>query len=321
MSGLDLRVKVAGALMRVPRAMNIERMSDSSILRQQVRDVPRNRLVNLMFGRPAPDVSVTQQSIDAPLTSIPIRIYAPEGAKADRPVIVYLHGGGWTMGTLGLGDWLCSSVSHLVDAIVVSVGYRLAPVHRFPTAVEDSYAALAWVASNVASIGSTTSRFAVMGDSAGGNLAAAVCLAARDREGPAIRHQALLYPATDLTLSAPSIERNARGPILTRRSMIAFRDHYLGAEGDATHPLASPLLANDLSNLPPALVQTADHDPLRDDGRRYAERLSAAGVRVRLTEYAKSPHGFYSYPSLCRSAPSALAELVLEQRQALHEVP
>jgi acetyl esterase len=162
-----------------------------------------------------------------------------------------------------------------------------------------------------------------MGDSAGGNLAAVTCLVARNGGGAdstgsdRIRHQALLYPATDLTLASPSIEENACGPILTRANMLAFRDHYLGPGGDSSDHRASPLLAPDLSGLPPALIQTARHDPLRDDGARYATRLAEAGVEIRCTEYPRSPHGFYSFPRFCREAPQALDELVAEQGRFL----
>jgi acetyl esterase len=151
-----------------------------------------------------------------------------------------------------------------------------------------------------------------MGESAGGNLAAAVCLMARDRSGPAIRHQALLYPATDLTLSSPSIDRMPGEPILTAAEIRAFRHHYLGPDGAAEDPRASPLLAGDHADLPPALVQVADHDPIRDDGVRYAHALRAAGVAVRLTEYVGMPHGYLNFPRLCGASHQALAEICTE---------
>jgi acetyl esterase len=156
-----------------------------------------------------------------------------------------------------------------------------------------------------------------MGDSAGGNLSAVVSLLARDRSGPSIRHQTLVYPATDLTLTSPSLAANALKPILTRTDVDAYVGLYLGGADAARDVRASPLLAEDLSGLPPALIQVAEHDPIRDDGVRYAEALRAAGVPVRLTEYVGMPHGFLSLPRICRAAPQALWEICAEQRLAL----
>ena len=207
------------------------------------------------------------------------------------------HGGGWTLGTLEQ-----SHVSAATGAVVVSVDYRLAPLNPFPAAVEDVYAALLWAADE---FGADGRRIGVMGDSAGGNLAAVVALLARDRSGPVISHQALIYPATDQTLSGSSMRTNANKPFLGDPPT-AVRD-----------PYASPLLAEDHSGLPPALIQVAEHDPIRDDGTRYAEALRAAGVPVRLTEYVGVPHGFMSFPGVSRSAHQALAEICAEQSSAL----
>ncbi len=164
--------------------------------------------------------------------------------------------------------------------------------------------------------GADGSRVAVMGDSAGGDLAAVVTLLARERSGPRIVHQGLVYPSVDLTMSSPSIDENASAPILTKADCLAFRDHHLGGQ-DPHHPHASPLFAADHSGLPPALVQVAEHDPIRDDGVGYARVLRDAGVPVRLTEYVGMPHGFLAFPRLCRSAPQALAELCAQQTEAL----
>jgi acetyl esterase/lipase len=200
--------------------------------------------------------------------------------------------------------------------VVASVDYRLAPTHRWPAAAEDCYAALVDLVGRSAELGVDPDRLAVMGDSAGGNLSAVVALMARDRSGPRIAFQGLLYPATDLTLSSPSVAENAHAPILTRADCAAYRDHYLAGQ-DPRHPYASPLFAPDLSGLPPALVQVAEHDPIRDDGLRYAAALRAAGVPVRTTQYVGMPHGYLSFPRLCRSAPQALAELCAELTSAL----
>jgi acetyl esterase len=230
--------------------------------------------------------------------------------------VVNFHGGGWVLGSLDMADWLCSNVAAQVGAVVVSVDYRLAPGHPWPAGAEDCYAALVDVVARAAEFGADPERLAVMGDSAGGNLSAVVALMARDRSGPSIAFQGLLYPATDLTMASPSIEENAHAPVLTKADMLAFRAHYLG-EQDLQQPYASPLFAPDLSGLPPALVQVAEHDPLRDDGLRYAAALRAAGVPVRTTTYVGMPHGYLSFPKLCRSAPQALAELCGELSGAL----
>jgi acetyl esterase len=199
--------------------------------------------------------------------------------------------------------------------VVVGVDYRLAPTHRFPAAVEDSYAALVWAAKSAAELGAE-GPIGVMGESAGGNLAAVISLLARDRGGPAISHQALIYPATNMTAHGKSPATPAM-PFLSPAEMTAYRAMYLGPDGDPTDPMASPLLAKDHGKLPPALVQVAEHDPLRAEGISYAAALRAAGVPVRLTEYVGMPHGFLNFPGLSRGAPQALAELCAEQTLAL----
>jgi acetyl esterase len=218
-----------------------------------------------------------------------------------------------------MGDWLCSRVAAEVGAVVLSVDYRLAPTHRFPAAVEDCYAALSWAAANAAELGAG-GPVAVMGESAGGNLSAVMCLLALEREGPAIAHQALLYPATDITeagSATASARANQNAAFLSSAEMTIYRRMYLGPDGDRANPLVSPLLAKSHEGLPPALIQVAEHDPLHDDGARYADALRAAGVPARLTEYAGMPHGFLNFPGLCRGARPALAELIAEQKAAL----
>jgi acetyl esterase len=234
------------------------------------------------------------------------------GGSGTRPLVVYFHGGGFVLGELRMGDWLCSQVASNVGAVVVSVDYRLAPRHRFPAAVDDCYAALLWATENAGSLGAG-GPVAVMGESAGGNLSAVVSLLARDRGGPAISHQVLIYPATDMTVEAPA---TATTPFLTAPEMRAYREHYL-ADADPRDTRLSPMLAEDHSKLPPALILVGEHDPLRDGGVRYAAALRAAGVPVRLTEYVGMPHGFLNFPGLCRWAPQALAEICAELKAAL----
>jgi acetyl esterase len=250
-----------------------------------------------------------------------VRVYRRRGAGPgpSRPLVLYFHGGGFVFGLPRLGDWLCSRVADQVGAVVVSVDYRLAPRHRFPAAVEDCYAALAWAAANCAELGAQ-GPVGVMGESAGGNLSAVTCLLAAERGGPPIAHQALLYPATDMTRggSASTPERaNPRAPFLSRAEMTAFRALYLGPDGDRSDPRASPLLAKSHEGLPPALVVVGEHDPLHDEGVSYYEALRAAGVPARLSDYPGMPHGFLNFPGLCRGAAPALAGLIREQRAAL----
>ncbi|HEX6453197.1 MAG TPA: alpha/beta hydrolase [Trebonia sp.] len=257
---------------------------------------------------------------DAAVPGSAAAVAAGDGSGlAARPLIMYIHGGGFVFGGLRMGDWLCSSAALRTGAVVISVDYRLAPAHRFPTAVEDCYAALTWAAGNAAELGAR-GPIGVMGESAGGNLSAVMCLLARDRGGPAIAHQSLCYPATDMSdaaVSSASRLANRNAPFLSAEEMTAYRRLYLGDDGDPADPKASPLLAASLAGLPPALIQVAEHDPLKDDGTRYAAALRAAGVQVRLTEYVGMPHGFLNFPGLCRGTAQALSEIVAEQSAAL----
>lgn len=317
MARMELRVRLWGWVTR--RRASVASKSEDQVIALQRRHIPDNKVFDWVFGSVVQGAEKADRTIPGPDGNIGLRVYRPKGAaaaNASRPLIVYYHGGGFVFGFLRMGDWLCSSVSAAVGAIVVSVDYRLAPLHRFPAAVEDCYAALAWTAANAAEIGSAPGApLAVMGESAGGTLSAVMCLLARDRGGPAISHQALIYPATDMT--APRPPELASAPFLSAGEMTAFRRLYLGPDGDPSDPLASPLLADNHAGLPPALIQVAEHDPLREDGARYAKALTAAGVPVRYTEYVGVPHGFVNFPGLCRSAAQALAEICAEQSAAL----
>ena len=312
MARMDLRVRAWGWMTR--RQASVAARSEEDVIAMQRRGMPESRVTDLIFGKTPPGVAVTNRSVPGPDGDIPVRVYRPvRSAAGPRPLVVYYHGGGFVFGYLRMGDWLCGQVASRVGAVVVSVDYRLAPVHRFPAAVEDSYAALSWVAANSAGEVGAGGPLGVMGESAGGSLSAVMCLLARERGGPAISHQALIYPATDMTAEREDVQM----PFLSSDEMAAYRRMYLGPDGDPANPWASPLLAKDHEGLPPALIQVAEHDPLRDDGMRYAAALRAAGVPVRLTEYVGMPHGFMNFPGLCRSAPQALSELCAEQTMAL----
>jgi acetyl esterase len=315
MAKMDLRLVAWAWVTR--RQASVTKRSEADVIALQRRHVPDNPVFNWLFGKVADGVGATDRPVPGPAGDITVRVYRPLAAASGgpRPLVVYFHGGGFVFGELRLGDWLCSEVALRVGAIVVSVDYRLAPTHRFPAAVEDCYAALTWAAANAAELGAT-GPLGVMGESAGGTLSAVMCLLARDRGGPVISHQALIYPATDLTVRDHS-GADPNAPFLSAGEMDVYRRLYLGPEDDTSNPMASPLLAEDHSKLPPALIQVGEHDPLRDDGLRYAAALRAAGVPVRVTDYVGMPHGFINFPGLSRSAPQALSELYTEQAAAL----
>jgi acetyl esterase len=220
---------------------------------------------------------------------IPARVYAPE-AEGSFPILVYFHGGGWVVGDLETQDADCRAIANAAACVVVSVDYRLAPEHKFPAPAEDAYSATRWIAENAGRLGGDDGPVAVGGASAGANLAAVVALMARDRGGPSIACQVLNVPVTDYGFDTDSYRENGEDYVLTRAEMQWFWRHYLTTPEDGANPYASPLRAPDLSGLPPALVQTSEYDPLRDEGRAYAERLGAAGVPVSYTCYRGMIH-------------------------------
>ncbi len=237
----------------------------------------------MQAGAPEP-ARVENRSVPGPAGDIPVRVYAAAGDNL--PVVMYFHGGGWVLGDIDSHDGTCKQLlAELGDAVVVSVHYRLAPEDKYPAAADDCYAAAAWVAENGSEIGADGSRMAVCGDSAGGNLSAVVSQMARDRGGPAIAAQVLHVPVTDHNYSYPSYTENAEGMLLTRASMVWFWDHYLPNAEAGQEAYASPIKADSLSGLPPALVQTAEYDPLRDEGEAYAAALESAGTEVDLHRY------------------------------------
>ena len=229
---------------------------------------------------------------------VPVRVYTPADAVGgDAPLLIWLHGGGWVIGDLDTTDATARALANRSGAVVVSVDYRLAPEHTAPAALEDALAALTWSVENAELLGVNAAKVAVGGDSAGGNLAAALCLRVRDEFGPDIDFQLLVYPVVDCTLSHPSIEENAEGYFLTKDAMVWFTGHYLGGL-DPKDPSVSPLYANTLAGLPPALVITAEFDPLRDEGEAYAAALRDAGVAVEAVRYEGQIHGFMGMAAL-----------------------
>lgn len=252
----------------------------------------------------------------SPAGDIPIRIYTPIG-EGPFPVVVFYHGGGFTIGSLTSHDPVARRICAETEAVVVAVDYRLAPEHKFPAAVEDAFAALQWVGDNAASIGGDPSRIAVTGDSAGGNLSAVVCLLARDAGGPAIRFQALVYPTTDARADYPSVQENGDSIFLSADSMAWFYEHYSRGDEDKLDWRASPILAPDLSNLPPALIITAEYDTLRDEGEAYGEALRAAGNDVTIRRYDGMTHVFFQLWGVLEKAKEAMTETTTALRKAL----
>jgi acetyl esterase len=273
----------------------------------------------LELAGPGEDVAdVTERSIPGPAGDITVRIITPKGTpNGPLPCLVYYHGGGWVIGDLNTVDTTCRALANKAGVKIVSVDYRLSPEHKFPAPVEDCYAALQWVASKGQEIGVDTSRIAVGGDSAGGNLAAAVAIRCRDEGGPRIAFQLLVYPVTDHSFDTRSYQDNADGYLLTKDMMVWFWDHYLGNDEEGKNPWASPLRAEDLSGLPPALVITAEYDPLRDEGEAFAERLAQAGVPVTRTRYDGQIHAFWQMPLVFASAHQAIGQAADELRRVL----
>jgi acetyl esterase len=257
-------------------------------------------------------------AVDAPPGEIAVRIYRDDWSPPPRGALVVYHGGGWCLNSMDDSDVRCRTFAAHAGVVVVNVEYRLAPEHPFPTPLEDCYRALVWTVENAGRLGIDPTRIAVGGDSAGANLAAAVCLLARDRGGPAIRFQLLEIPGLDLTLTSPSVEHYPTGYILEVEEVRWCVRTYLAGR-EPTDPLASPLLAEDLSGLPPAYIAAAECDPLCDDGRRYAERLAAAGVPVTHREYAGQVHGSHALTALLPTARAWRDDVVAAVRQHLTE--
>lgn len=287
--------------------------------RRALRELPRRPLHT--------EMRVADQHIDGPGGPIPIRVYWPE-RDGDRPlpVTVFFHGGGFALGDLDTHDVTARQHAATADTLVVSVDYRLAPEYPFPAAIDDAWAATQWVAENAGQFGADGSRLAVAGDSAGANLAAAVALLARDStragDGPAVTFQLLWYPTVMGDTTLPSFAENANAPVLDLPTIAAFTEWYAGHLDPADPPATlAPGRAADLSGLPPAYIAVAGHDPLRDDGIRYAELLSAAGVEVELHHADSLVHGYLGFSGVVPAATAATDLGLAALRAALHGQP
>jgi len=256
------------------------------------------RLTTILAAAPEAVASVTQRWIPGPGGPLAVRVYRPR--TGDRPgAFVYLHGGGWVIGSLEAADGGCRRIANATGTVVVSVDYRLAPENKYPAALDDTYAALCWVRDQADELGIDPRKLVIGGSSAGGNLAAAACLVARDRGGPPLAMQVLIVPALWMATGATeSMRTNGESYGLDAATMEWFARHYIGTEDDANDPLVSPYLAKDLRGLPPALIVTAEFDALRDDGELYGGRLREAGVEATVIRYAGMIHGFMGFASI-----------------------
>jgi acetyl esterase len=269
-----------------------------------------------LMGPPGEVATVEDRTIPGPGGALGIRVFRPLG-EPPFPVLMYFHGGGWVTASVAVADTPCRTLANVTGAVVVAVEYRLAPEHTCPAALHDCYAATRWAAEHAAELGGDPDRLVVLGDSAGGNLATAVALKARDLGGPRIAYQVLIYPVTDCRFDTASYAAFAEGHLLTREGMRWFWARYLNSEDEGRDPYVSPLRMADLSGLPPALIVTAEYDPLRDEGEAYGERLRLARVPVRISRYAGMIHGFFWMDGVLDRSKQLFQEIGTEVRSAL----
>jgi acetyl esterase len=289
------------------RAQGLPRLDEMSP--QEARATSAHLIEEIGPGPAVDHVEDLAIAVDG--AEIPARRYRPQAAHG---TIVWLHGGGWVLGEIDVSDAMCRILANSSQASVLSVGYRLAPEHPFPVPLDDCFAALLWASENEAG------PLVVGGDSAGGNLSAVCAIRARDRGGPALAAQLLIYPATDTDLTTPSYVQHGSDALpllLGTREMAWFYNHYLPNRADWSNPEAAPLRTEDLSGLPPAIVVAAEHDPLRDDSTRYAERLAQAGVDVTVLTYDDQPHGFFSFVNAFPTGNKAVAAVAAAARELI----
>jgi acetyl esterase len=293
-------------------ALNLKPVEESTPA--EARESIRTRTAAL---GPFPDVAaVVDHRVPVSGGEITVRAYSPDG-PGPHPALVYYHGGGWVIGDLYTHDGLCRSITNAARCAVLSVDYRLAPESKYPVAVEDSYAALLWIVANAERLGIDRRRIAVGGDSAGGNLATVTAIGLRDGGGFAPRFQLLIYPGTDMRATAPSHTSNGQGYVLTADTIAYFRGKYVPDERQWIDWRASPLLHEDLTKLPPALVLTAGYDPLRDEGRAYADALSKAGVPTQYVCFERQVHGFITMGRVIEEANTAVGLCAMAVQRAL----
>ncbi len=302
-------------------ALFLEQVARQSTPSVETLPIELTRRAALMGIRPGPHppelAKVENRSIPRPDgTLLPVRIYVPVGAGLFG-ICLYFHGGGWVLNNIDTHDDLVRRLAATSRCVFINVDYRLAPDHKFPAAIDDAYTALTWACETAQEFQGDPGRIAVAGDSAGGNLAAVLCLMSRDRGGPPIAFQALIYPITDCDFERPSYRSNAEGYFLTRSEMIWFWNHYVSSPEQMREPYASPLLAPSLKNLPPATILTAEYDPLRDEGEAYANALQQAGVPVAFHRYPGMIHAFIRRVEQFETARTAIQEIGQQIRAAI----
>lgn len=269
------------------------------------------------LGEPPELPLVEDRTVPGPNGDIPIRVYKPIDTDATLPVLVYFHGGGWVIGSIDTHDKYCRQLALAAEICIISVDYRLAPEHPYPAPADDCYAATKWIAENANELRIDAGRLAVGGDSAGGNLAAVVTLMSRDRGGPSLAFQLLIYPITDCDFDTESYLKNATGYHLTRAAMMWFWVQYVPNASQRRQQYAAPLRAENLDRLPPAFVLTAEYDPLCDEGEKYARRLEQAGNRVELRRYDGTIHGFVRRSHLLDCAQVAMTDVARSLKKNL----
>jgi len=271
-----------------------------------------------LMGEPEEVASVAYHFVPGPSADLPVRIYRPaQAGDSPAPALVYFHGGGFVLGNIEICDPFCRALANRSGCVVIAVNYQKAPEHKFPVPLEDCYVATQWVVQWAETLKLDARRIGVIGDSSGGNLAAAVTLKARDENGPAIAWQTLIYPALRGSADSASAREHASGYTLERSGMEYFWNHYTHSPADANDPLCAPLAADSLAGLPPALILCAEFDPLLDDGREYAARLEAAGVDVRFSLYNGMTHGFLWMGGVVDRSREAIEEIAAAARRAL----
>ena len=316
---LALRTRLFAAALRLaaPEPSDATEMVTLRGRRDRLRATPLGRWI---FGPLASGVTTVERSVTVNGSGQRLLIHRPAGATGQLPVVVNFHGGGWCLGAPEQSAWLASHVAAATGALVFSPSYRLAPEHPYPAAVDDAWALLEWVVEHAEPLGGDPDRVAVMGDSAGGNLAAVAALMARDEGGVfgrPIRAQVLIYPAVEMYERYPSEEEFAQAPVLTQKQMHAFGRLYMGERYGDEDWQASPLRAASHEGLPPALIVLAGHDPLRDHGLRYATALRRAGVDVSVRDHGPGVHGFVSLPGVVPVAKDALSDIAAFLRDRL----
>lgn len=261
--------------------------------------------LRLLAGDNVPVYKIVSESVTSSDGKVLLRFYYPKNAEK-LPTLLYFHPGGFVKGDLESHDPICRMIANRSDCLVVSVGYRLAPEFPFPTAIEDGYYALLWLFENASSLGVDPDKIAVGGESSGGNIAAVLTHLSRDRKGPTISYQMLIYPMLDLTFSFPSHKELDKGYLLDESSLIWYREMYIGSEHDPKKPLISPLWFSNFSGLPPAFLLTCEFDPLKDEGKAYADKLQQAGIPIYFREYEGMTHGFFQMPGILDEASLAI---------------